>query len=193
MIKIIPYKPSWPAEFAQIGAALRAALGELALRIDHIGSTSVPNLASKDIIDIQLTVQTFEPFQPVQIALEAIGYTLLVSTTSDHRPPGIESSEADWEKRYFSPPVGQRNTHLHVRATGRANQRYPLLFRDYLRTHPACAAAYEALKYRLVHYHGHSDDHTPYVLIKDPACDIIMSAAYDWAIESSWNLGPSDA
>jgi GrpB-like predicted nucleotidyltransferase (UPF0157 family) len=192
MITIVPYQPSWPAEFAEIARTLRAALGDLALRIDHIGSTAVPGLDSKDIIDIQLTVATLEDFQPVQSALEELGYTLALEVTHDHRPPGALGPDSDWEKRYFRPPAHQRRTHLHVRALGRPNQLYPLLFRDFLRAHPATAAAYASFKRTLAHYHGHSDDHLPYVEIKDPVCDVIMAAAYEWAERTGWGLGPSD-
>jgi GrpB-like predicted nucleotidyltransferase (UPF0157 family) len=122
------------------------ALGELALRIDHIGSTSIPGLDAKDIIDIQLTVSSFDDFQPVQSALEEIGFALKPDYDRDHRPPGAQGPDSDWEKRYFQPTQGQRPIHLHVRAAGRPNQRYPLLFRDYLRAHPAAAAGYASLK-----------------------------------------------
>jgi GrpB-like predicted nucleotidyltransferase (UPF0157 family) len=168
-------------------------LGDLALRIDHIGSTSVPGLDAKDIIDIQLTVATFNNFQPVQTALQAIGYTLDPDNISDHRPPGALGPDSDWEKRYFHPPAYQRRTHLHVRLAGRPNQLYPLLFRDYLRAHPATAAAYAALKHTLAKHHGNSDDHTPYVEIKDPVCDVIMAAAYEWAEKTSWRPEPPKA
>ena len=192
MIEIVPYQPTWPDEFAQLAAILRAALGDLALRIDHIGSTAVPGLAAKDIIDIQLTVRTLDDFQPVQSALESLGYTLVEGVTHDHRPPKTPGPDSDWEKRYFRPPPLQRRTHLHVRVAGRPNQQYPLLFRDFLRAHPSTALAYAALKQILARYHGGSDDHLPYVEIKDPACDIIMSSAYEWAEEIGWQPGKSD-
>ncbi len=60
-IQIVAYQPEWPDEFAAIASSLHAALGTLALRIDHIGSTSVPGLAAKDIIDVQVTVADFTP------------------------------------------------------------------------------------------------------------------------------------
>lgn len=56
MIQIVPYQASWTEEFAVIGAEVRAALGDTALAVHHIGSTSVPGLAAKDVIDIQITV-----------------------------------------------------------------------------------------------------------------------------------------
>ena len=60
-IEIIDYQPRWPAEFAEIGAKLRAAFGPLALAINHIGSTSAPGLAAKDVIDVQVTVAGLDP------------------------------------------------------------------------------------------------------------------------------------
>jgi GrpB-like predicted nucleotidyltransferase (UPF0157 family) len=191
MIEIVPYTPTWPTDFATIATMLRAALGPLALRIDHIGSTSVPGLAAKDIIDVQVTVADFVEFAPIQTAFESLDCTRR-EITRDHRPPGTTGPDSEWEKRYFQPPPAWRRTHLHVRAAGRANQRYPLLFRDYLRAHPRSALAYAALKQQLAHYHGHSDDHAPYVEIKDPVCDLIIAAAEDWAIATSWEIGVSD-
>jgi len=60
-IAVVPYDGRWPQEFRRIGGTLRAAMGDLALRIDHIGSTSVPGLAAKDVIDLQITVETLDP------------------------------------------------------------------------------------------------------------------------------------
>jgi GrpB-like predicted nucleotidyltransferase (UPF0157 family) len=71
----------WPEEFQTLGGVIRQALGGLALRIDHIGSPSVPGLAAKDIIDIQVTVQGLDP--AVEHAFSRIGYTRTM--TIDHR------------------------------------------------------------------------------------------------------------
>jgi GrpB-like predicted nucleotidyltransferase (UPF0157 family) len=60
----VAYDPAWPARFAEIGTALRGALGDMALRIDHIGSTSVPGLVAKPIIDIQVSVARLDPVAP---------------------------------------------------------------------------------------------------------------------------------
>ena len=190
LVEIMPYDERWPAEFAAIGAALRGALGDLALRIDHIGSTSVPGLAAKDRIDVQLTVADFERFELVQAALEGLGYTCAPGIQHDHEPPGWAGPNEQWGKRFFRPPAGQRPANLHVRAAGRANQRYPLLFRDYLRAHPRSAAAYAELKRRLA---DNLRDLETYPDVKDPACDLIIAAAEDWAIVTGWQLGPSGA
>jgi GrpB-like predicted nucleotidyltransferase (UPF0157 family) len=190
IVAIVPYDERWPGEFAAIGAELRRALGDLAARIDHIGSTAVPGLAAKDRIDVQLTVVGFERFEPVRAALERLGYTIVPGIRGDHRPPGWQGPEDQWEKRFFRPPAGQRPTNLHVRAADRANQRYPLLFRDYLRAHPRSAAAYAELKRRLA---DNLRDLGTYPDVKDPACDLIAVAAEDWAAATEWELGPSDA
>jgi GrpB-like predicted nucleotidyltransferase (UPF0157 family) len=183
MIEIVPYNPNWQVEFERIAVVLHGALGDTALRIDHIGSTSVPGLAAKDIIDVQLTASHFD--DRLQSGLESAGYTLRPEITSDHRPPNALGPDSDWEKRYYDPPAGQRPTHLHVRIQGHANQRYPLLFRDYLRVHPAAAGGYAALKHTLAHYH--SEDREIYTLIKDPVCDVIMAAAEEWAQNTGWS------
>jgi GrpB-like predicted nucleotidyltransferase (UPF0157 family) len=189
LVEIRPYDERWPIDFATIGAALRGALGELAQRIDHIGSTSVPGLAAKDRIDVQLTVADFERFDAIQAALEQLGYTMRPGISRDHEPPGWQGPSEQWQKRYFRPPATQRPTNLHVRAAGRANQRYPLLFRDYLRAHPRSAAAYAELKRRLA---DNLRDLDTYPDVKDPACDLIIAAAEDWAVVTGWQLGPSD-
>ena len=190
VVEIARYDPNWPAEFAAIGAELRAALGDLALRIDHIGSTAVPGLDAKDRIDVQLTVAGFERFDEIRERVEGIGYSMSEGNVADHQPPGWAGHPGEWEKRFFRAPAEQRPTNLHVCAAGRANQRYPLLFRDYLRAHPASAAAYAELKRRLV---ANLRDLATYPDVKDPACDLIMVAAEEWARQTHWELGSSGA
>ncbi len=191
MITIVPYETSWPEAFIAIARPLRTALGELALRIDHIGSTSVPGLAAKDVIDVQVTLKDFSCTSQLVTALGSLGYTLIPHITSDHLPPLYQGSETDWEKLMFRPPANQRPTHLHVRALGRPNQRYPLLFRDYLRAHPVASAAYAQIKTSLSKLHP--DDVDFYYAIKDPLCDIVIDAAEDWARTTGWQMGPLDS
>lgn len=188
MVEIVPYHETWPAEFQTIALSLRQALGSLALRIDHIGSTAVPGLPAKDVIDIQITVAALDA--DVLSAMTTLGYTQPVGDWHDHRPPRAFGPAADWEKWYFKPPAGQRRTHTHVRVQGRANQRYALLFRDYLRAHPATAQAYAELKRRLAQ---NLADPQTYPEVKDPAVDLIYLAAEAWAVATNWQPGPSDA
>ena len=188
MIAIVEYDPRWPDEFAAIGASLRAALGTAALRIDHIGSTAVPGLAAKDIIDVQVTVSALD--DELLAAMDAAGFGR-VRHVSDHSPPGVELPGHELEKLLFSAPGDARHANIHVRVEGRFNQRYPLLCRDYLRTHPSAAEAYGAVKRALARIVR--DDAAAYYDVKDPIFDLIMAGAEDWAATTDWRPGPSDA
>jgi GrpB-like predicted nucleotidyltransferase (UPF0157 family) len=187
MVEIVTYQERWPSEFRAIAARLRQALGSLALRIDHIGSTSVPGLAAKDLIDIQITVVALD--DQVRAAMATLGYTKREGMR-DHLPPGMVGPDSDWEKWFFIEPPEQRITNTHVRVQGRANQRYALLFRDYLRAHPATAGAYAELKRSLAQ---HLADPQMYPDVKDPAVDLIYLAAEEWAAAMRWQVGASDA
>lgn len=182
---IEPYAERWADEFSRHARRLREVLGERALRIDHIGSTAVPGLAAKDRIDIQVTVVDLADANPLGDA----GFGEF-APVADHRPPGAEGDETDWQKRFFTDTGDERHANVHVRVDGRANQRYALLFRDYLRENPPAAAAYAELKRRLA---AELRDVRHYADVKDPACDLIMVAAEDWARLTGWNLSPSDA
>lgn len=187
-IEIIPYQERWPAEFRKLGTRLRRALGALALRIDHIGSTSVPGLAAKDVIDVQVTVAALEP--SVQTALVGAGLQHMAQITCDHLPPGRANHAEEWAKWYFKPPPGARPAHIHMRVAGRANGRYALLFRDYLRAHPHAAESYAQVKIALARYHA--EDKDAYYAVKDPVCDIIMEGAEAWAQSHEWQPGETD-
>jgi GrpB-like predicted nucleotidyltransferase (UPF0157 family) len=174
IIEIVPYDENWPREFAEIAGPLRATLGEVALRIDHIGSTSVRDFDA-----------------PLEDLLNSLGYIRLFNINGDHLPPQVLGPASEWEKRYFQPPKDRRPMHLHVRAHGRVNQRYALLFRDYLRAHPVAAGAYAEIKRALARYHPENWD--AYYDIKDPVCDVIWSAAEEWTKMAGWEPGPTDA
>jgi GrpB-like predicted nucleotidyltransferase (UPF0157 family) len=188
MIEIVAYKNSWPLEFRELAFALRQGLGTLALRIDHIGSTAVAGLAAKDVIDIQITVEAFSP--KLRSALSTLGYSHLEDFRSDHRPAHAGGADSQWQKWFFNPPSGQRRTNTHVRIQGRANQRYALLFRDYLRAHSATAESYGELKRRLAQS---LPELRMYAEVKDPAVDLIYLAAEEWASLINWKPGQSDA
>jgi GrpB-like predicted nucleotidyltransferase (UPF0157 family) len=188
MVEIIPYQDRWPLEFKEIAKDLRESLGGLALRIDHIGSTSVPGLASKDVIDIQITVGALDP--SVKAALDQLGYLHIPENSLDHLPPNVVEVESDWEKWFFFQPEGQRRTNLHVRIQGRPNQRYALLFREYLRTHPSHVGAFAGLKKQLAELF---EDIDTYLKVKDPSVDLIYFAAQEWAEAAEWEPGPPDA
>lgn len=183
------YRDDWPIRFAEIGISLRRTLGDAACRIDHIGSTAVSGLAAKDIIDVQVSVRTLAP--EIDDALNLSGYRRLKHITGDHIPPGASDNPAEWEKWFFKPLAIDSPVNVHVRIQGRENQRYPLVFRDYLRSNSAATAAYSSVKQGLVKHNFVDPD--AYCDIKDPVCDIIIQAAELWASANEWTLGLSDA
>jgi len=133
-LKIVPYDPRWPSAFEAEAIRLREALGPLALRIDHNGSTSIPGLAAKPIIDIQISVALLQPIVAYGAPLRAIGY-LHVTGPDDSFCP------------FFHRPSQWPHTHhLHVVQNGGAEERRTLAFRDYLREHGEVAREYEQLK-----------------------------------------------
>jgi GrpB-like predicted nucleotidyltransferase (UPF0157 family) len=186
-LRIVDHDAGWASAFTAIGSALRGQLTQAALRIDHIGSTAVPGLAAKDVIDIQVTVAHLDVAQdwPHEVLPDLIRRP---GTAADHVPLGVASDADDWSKLYWS---NGSSVHLHVREEGRLNQRYPLLFRDYLRADPAAAGAYGLLKRALADLAR--DDSNIYYAVKDPACDLILSGAEHWAMRTSWRPGASDA
>jgi GrpB-like predicted nucleotidyltransferase (UPF0157 family) len=189
LAEIVDPSASCGQEFRVLAHVLRQCLGNLALRIDHIGSTSVAGLAAKDVIDIQVTVAELAVDQ-LAPALSRAGFEYRPDTFSDHRPPGSHGPDSDWAKLYFRQGAGMRPAHVHVRVLGRPNQRYALLFRDYLRARPEVAAAYAELKRRLA---ALGLSRPVYADTKDPACDLIMSGAEEWAARVSWSMGLPDA
>jgi len=188
MIKIEPYDPTWPDQFKEIGQQLRAALGTKVFKIHHIGSTAVPDLPAKDVIDIQATVSSLS--DELLASIKELGYVHCDWITQDHVPPGGPPELPNWQKWVFKEPKGMRRVNFHVRVSGKPNQRYPLLCRDYLRTHPGVAAAYAKAKEALAKLHP--DDADAYYSVKDPIFDIIMGGAEVWAKATHWTEPPSD-
>ncbi|WP_024755978.1 GrpB family protein [Streptomyces exfoliatus] len=177
-VQIVPYDPAWPAMFAGSGERLRAALGDAALRIDHIGSTSVPGLAAKPVIDIQISVASLEPADPFLDPLTGMGLV--------HRADNAERT-----KRYFREPPGLPRTHVRVRQLGGFSQQFPLLFRDYLRCHAAAAAEYAAAKRRFAA--EFRTDRAGYVRAKGAVVWEAVRHADAWAQHTGWVPGHTDA
>ena len=177
MIIIHDYKTTWPEEFELIRSSLLEIMGSLALRIDHIGSTSVPGLGAKDVIDIQITVQALT--SEVKERLIQAGYEHWPTITRDHVPLGEDADAKLWAKFFFNEPKGRRRANMHVRVEGAPNQRYPLLFRDYLRVHANSARSIDLIKREIAKHHA--DDIDTYYDIKDPVYDLIWEAARNWS------------
>ena len=188
LIEIVSYKKDWPIQFQQAKLHLADTLHGLYVSIDHIGSTSVPDLRAKDRIDIQITVAEISENLKKQIDGRLIKQGFGASSHNvDHRPPGDKSSEANWQKLYLAGVHRDWvfTANIHFRKIGHANWRYPILFRDYLCAHPNSAEAYARAKEKLAQYLAHNRN--GYSDAKDPICDLIMIAAEEWALRTSWS------
>ncbi len=184
-VTIVEYREAWPGEFRVLAAELRAVFGEAVLRVDHIGSTAVPGLAAKDVIDVQVTVAALSDLSRATAGFEE------VAGLADHPPPGFAGHPDELAKRYFRAPARLRPAHVHVREAGRLNQRYALLCRDYLRAAPDAAAAYAEVKRVLARrFPDHRDTYSD---VKDPVVDVLMAGAEAWARTTGWSIGPADA
>lgn len=184
-IEIVSPKSSWEAEFTDIAVRLAHAFGDTARDIQHIGSTSVPGLPAKDIIDVQVTVVSLDLDSDTERRLSDVGFSLSEETLSDHIPSDAQQPPDAWAKRFARAADGQRRAHVHIRREGAPNERYALLFRDYLRVCPAAAKSYASIKRELAARHPHDKD--AYYAIKGPVCDLIIDAAEQWAL-GNWNM-----
>ena len=138
---IVPADPGWADRFEREAGRIGTALGRLATSVDHVGSTAVPGLAAKPVIDIQVSVPSMIPRSTYVDPLVGLGYRWAIDPWTD-------------EHEFFSRDEdGERAFHVHVCRAGGAWERRHLAFRDWLRDHPEDAAAYERLKRKLAERH----------------------------------------
>ena len=140
-VEITPYDATWPMRFHEEADALRRTLATwLVGPIEHIGSTAIPGLAAKPVIDIMAGVRTLEDSRPAIAAATELGYC--------HAP-----YRAELEHWFCKPSPAFRTHHLHLIPVGSTQWRRPIAFRDYLRAHANVAGEYEVLKRRLAREH----------------------------------------
>ena len=161
-ISVVPYDDRWPSRFADEARRIRGALGDRAARVEHIGSTSVPGLAAKPIVDIQLSVENADDEASYLPDLESAGYALRV------REPG---------HRMLRTPA--RDVHLHVCSIGSDWEGRHLAFRDWLRHDERDRSRYEREKLRLAGRDWPTMNH--YADAKGRLIAEIMSRAESWA------------
>lgn len=183
-VVVTSYQLGWVDEFTRIARRIRDLVGHTAIRIDHIGSTAVPGLGAKDVIDIQITVSDLDNVDRMTKALRDAAFRQgdIFQYDVFHNKP-----ETDRElcKLFMREPKGERRTHIHIRELGRFNQRYALLFRDYLRSSENVRAEYELFKHRAAQLFPENID--SYLFLKDPVEHIIYEAASIWAEKVNWS------
>lgn len=181
-LDLVAYDPAWPDQYVRLAARIALAVGERAVRIDHVGSTAVPGIVAKDVVDIQLSVADLEVADELAPALDQAGFPRFPGEWTDSPKP-LHPDPADWRKRLHGGADPDRLVHLHVRAAGSPGARYALLFRDWLRAVPEEAAAYRAEKQRLA---STGIDATGYAEAKEPWFDAAVPRAEKWAERTGW-------
>ncbi len=172
-VSVVEYDPSWPDRYREWHDRLAAALGSTATRIDHVGSTSVPGLAAKPTIDIQISVRRLDDEDTYVPALVGLGLVL---------------RSRDDLHRFFRPPRDRvRDVHVHVCQAGGAWEREHLLFRDHLRTHAEARSQYAAAKQDAVARWG--NDRIAYGEAKSDVILDQLGAAERWAAQTGWSPG----
>ena len=182
--QIVDYTGDWPRRAASLIATLRDQLGARAERIEHIGSTAIPGMAAKDVLDLQVSVTSLEDAaREFDEPLGSLGFRSK-PYERDHVPAGWPDDGREWVKRFWARrghPGGDVN--LHVRLAGFPNERLALLFRDWFRAHPQAVPAYAAFKRSLA---AAVPDIATYTDVKDPVVDLVIAMAVAWATASGW-------
>lgn len=132
-IKVIDYDGAWEDEFRHEAARLREAIGAALFKVHHIGSTAVPGLAAKPVIDMLLEVESLDALDRKEMQMVSLGY----------RPRGENGIPG---RRYFQRGDGERTHQVHAYVLGDDQIRRHIAFRDYLRTHSAVAEQYADVK-----------------------------------------------
>ena len=166
-VRIVAYDGDWPGQAGEELRRLGQALGAVAVRLEHIGSTAVPGLAAKPILDLQLSVAAMQPQARYVEPLERLGYLFV---------PSPESPDLHFFAR---PPERPRSHHLHVCEAGSDHERRHLAVRDFLRTHDDEAARYAALKRDAVARHPR--DRLAYMAGKGAYVADLEARALAWA------------
>jgi GrpB-like predicted nucleotidyltransferase (UPF0157 family) len=161
-ITIAPYDPAWPEMFQEEEQRIAALLGELSPRIEHIGSTSVPGLAAKPVIDIAVGMQSMEDLDRVPERMLQDPHYRYLRVYEDSMPLRrfflrIASPEqlaqipqiVDEERWTVHPAILTRQYHIHIWPEDTEEFQRHIRFRDYIRSHPEARQAYEDLKREL--------------------------------------------
>ena len=178
--------PSWTARAAAAAVELRGALPDVAIGVDHVGSTAIPGMDAKPILDLQMRVRDLDTAAlHLDVALPALGYRPS-DIDRDHVPAGRTDDWTVWRKAFWTrrdQPADDVN--LHVRRDGAPNARLAVLFRDWFRANPEAVPAYIEFKRRAAASVAADD----YADLKDPVVDLVIVTAERWAFSTGWSPG----
>ncbi len=196
-VRLVPPDPSWPDQARRIVNRLKTACGHRAIRVDHIGSTAVPDFPAKDVIDMQITVESLAVADELAEPLLAAGYPRIEGLTEDVARDDARSTvdrydhsdDPDlWHKRIHASADPGRPTNVHIRVAGWPNQQFALLFVDWLRARPDARADYAAVEREAEE--GAGGETSSYVAVKEPWYPDAYRRAWEWADSTGWRPSP---
>ncbi|MGW1681375.1 dephospho-CoA kinase [Saccharopolyspora sp. NPDC002376] len=183
--RLVDPNPDWPRQARCLINRIERAAGDKAVRVDHIGSTSVAGLPAKDIIDLQLTVRSLADADELADSLVEAGFPQIPEIRGD-TPHDFAPDPQLWEKRIHVSADPARYVNLHVRVDGTPGQRVALLFPAWLRANEAARAEYLALKRGVANAHATDPDHDAYADAKEPWFAKALPEAWTWAEKTNW-------
>jgi dephospho-CoA kinase len=176
----------WHAQAARLGSRILAAAPDDILAVDHIGSTAVPGLAAKDVIDLQVTVSDLNAADRIAPLLAAVGFPAVPGAGFD-TPKPTDPDPSQWQKRFHANADPGRAVNVHVRPAGSSGWRYALLFRDWLRNDPQAAALYGDHKRALTEQFAGTKGTRAYAEAKEPwFTDVAWPRMDGWAAHTGW-------
>ncbi|YCK80059.1 dephospho-CoA kinase [Arthrobacter sp. D3-18] len=179
-------KVEWAAQAERLAERIIAAAPHEVLAVDHIGSTSVPGLVAKDVIDLQLAVADLGMADRIAPLLAAAGFPAVPRANQDTPKPS-HPDPAQWQKRFHANADPGRPVNLHVRVAGSPGWRYALLFRDWLRAEPSAVALYQAHKQELAVAHAADHGTGDYADAKEPwFTEVAWPLMNAWAERTGW-------
>ena len=185
-IGLVPADPAWPAAAARLSARVRRAAGPRGVAVEHIGSTAVPGLAAKPVIDLQLGVRSLADADAIADDLADAGFPPSPGTVGDDVHPDVAPDPASWRKRFHGGADPAVLVHLHVREHGGPGWRTALMLRDFWRAVPAERERNAESKLAL---RGASPDASAYADAKAAGMAATVRRAVDWAARTSWQPG----
>src|SRR5215217_3467135 len=174
--KLVPYDATWPEQAQRIFRRVQTACGPKALRVDHIGSTAVPGMDGKDVIDIQVTVKSLDVADELVDPLTNAGYPRVEGITTDMAHAG---DPVVWSKRFHAAADPGRPANVHVRMDGWPNQQSALLFPEWLKAVPDARDEYVAVK-------GRAAASPDYAQAKERWLSDAYHRAWEWAESTGW-------
>jgi dephospho-CoA kinase len=183
--RICPPDETWPAQADRLVARIRAVVGERAQRVDHIGSTSVPGLPAKDVLDLQLTVPTLAEADALADTLADAGFPPVPGRWYDDPQDG----GVGWAKRLHVSGDPGRPVNVHVRSPETPAWRLALLFPEWLRHDPRERDGYAAVKRKLAEAHAADGTTERYAEEKQEWVNAAFRRAEEWAGRTGWTPG----